>query len=262
MTIFEHEIKRNFTSLLIWSAAVGTLIFACMLLYPEMGNEMDNLDDMFSNMGEFSIMFGLDKLNFSTAMGFYGIEIGNILPIGGSLFAALLGISALAKEESDHTVEFLLTHPVSRSSVVSQKLIAMLSNIVFFNMICVALALWSFSIIGEDIDIEAFSLYHLAQLIMQIEVGCICFGISAFLKRNTIGIGLGIAAILFFLNIFINISSSMEFLKYITPFRYADSTEIISSTSIDVPLMMLGVGITVVSIGVAFIRYHKKDIAA
>jgi ABC-2 type transport system permease protein len=52
--------------------------------------------------------FGMDKLNFGEFMGYFGIECGNVLGLGGALFAALAGISALAKEEKDRTAEFLL----------------------------------------------------------------------------------------------------------------------------------------------------------
>lgn len=39
-------------------------------------------------------------------MGFYAIECGNILSIGGGFFAALLGINALAKEEKEKQPNF------------------------------------------------------------------------------------------------------------------------------------------------------------
>ena len=99
MILFRHELRQGRKTLLIWSAVVGFMILICMLMYPEMGKQMGGIDKLFSQMGGFTQAFGMDKLNFASVMGFYGIECGNILGIGGAFFAALLGISALAKEE-------------------------------------------------------------------------------------------------------------------------------------------------------------------
>lgn len=84
MTIFSHEIKQNRKMLIIWSLSVGLLMVTCMMLYPQMQSQMEDINKMYSSMGSFSEAFGMDKLNFGTVMGFYGIECGNILGIGGA----------------------------------------------------------------------------------------------------------------------------------------------------------------------------------
>jgi ABC-2 type transport system permease protein len=85
-----------------------------IIIYPEMAAAMDEFSEMFSNMGSFSEAFSMDQLNFGEFMGYFGTECGNVLGLGGAFFAALAGILSLAKEEKDHTAEFLFTHPVSR----------------------------------------------------------------------------------------------------------------------------------------------------
>ena len=50
---------------------------------------MDSVSDMFSSMGSFTAAFGMDKISFGNVMGFYGIECGNILGLGGAFFAGL-----------------------------------------------------------------------------------------------------------------------------------------------------------------------------
>ena len=57
---------------------------------------------------------------------------------------------------------------------------------------------------------------------MQLVLAGICFGISAFLRNGSLGIGLGLALGMYFLNIIANLTSGAEFLKYITPFGFAD----------------------------------------
>lgn len=113
MTIYIKEIKQSIKALCIWTASIAFMMLVCIMLFPEMKGEMDSVSDVFANMGGFTAAFGMDKLSFGELMGFYGIECGNIIGLGGGFFAALAGISALANEEKERTAEFLLTHPVS-----------------------------------------------------------------------------------------------------------------------------------------------------
>lgn len=85
------------------------------------------------------------------------------------------------------------------------------------NVFIMAVSAASFAFIGEELAIREFLLLHGAYTVLQLEIACICFGISAFIRRSGVGVGLGLAALLYFLNLFKNISSQAEFLKYITP---------------------------------------------
>ena len=90
MTIFKQEIKSQKLSIAIWSLSIGLLIAACVLMYPDMESQMEGVNDMFSSMGSFTQAFGMDKLNFGTLVGYYAIECGNVLGLGGAFFAALV----------------------------------------------------------------------------------------------------------------------------------------------------------------------------
>lgn len=262
MTIYIKELKQSCRSLCIWTASIAFMMLVCILLFPEMKSEMDSVSDLFANMGGFTAAFGMDKLSFGEIMGFYGIECGNVLGIGGGFFAALAGISVLANEEKERTAEFLLTHPVSRFSVVSQKLLSVLTQVVVLNVVVVGVSLISAAVVGEEFEMKEFLLLHIAYLIMQLEISCICFGISAFIRRGSIGIGLGLALALYFLNIVCNISEQAEFLRYITPYAYADASSIISESKLDFGLIAVGAAVAVIGAAVGFFRYLKKDISA
>jgi len=262
MTIYIKELKQGVKALLIWTASIAFMMLVCILMFPEMKGEMDNVSEMFANMGGFSAAFGMDKLSFGDLMGFYGIECGNILGLGGGFFAALTAISVLAKEEKDHTAEFLFTHPVSRFSVITQKLLSVMTQIIVLNIAVVAVSLISAAAIGEEFQIKEFALLHIAYLIMQIEIACICFGISAFIRRGSIGIGLGLALALYFINIVCNISDQADFLRYITPYAYSEASDIISEAKLEAGLIAIGICISLAGIITAYIRYAKKDIAS
>lgn len=261
MILFRHEMKRGRLAFLIWTLGIASMIIVCMVLYPEMKQQMDEVTEMFSNMGGFTAAFGMDQVNFGEVMGFYAVECGNILGLGGAFYAALLGIMALSKEEKEHTAEFLLTHPVSRLQIVVEKWLACIVQLLLMNGIIVAISVASFVAIGEDMEGKAFVILHLAFLVMQLEIMSVCFGISAFIRGSGMGAGIGLATVLYFLNIIRNISEKAEGLKYVTPFAYADASDIVADVAVDEKLLMLGVLYGVIGVLAALIYYRKKDIS-
>lgn len=260
MYIFRQEIKSQKLPILIWSLSIGLLIAMCVLMFPDMKSQMDDVNEMFSKMGNFTSAFGMDQLNFGTLTGFYAVEGGNILAIGGAFFAAITGISALLKEEKDRTAEFLLTHPVTRIKVVTEKLLSVIAIITILNIIVFICSVGSILIIGEEFDWKIMVLFHLAYLLMQYEIAGICFGISAFLRKSGLGIGIGIASVLYFLNIVANISDDAKVLKYITPFGYTEGSDIINNKALETKYLIPGMVLMLVGMIVAFIYYRKKDI--
>lgn len=260
MTLIRHELKQGRKAFWVWTLSIGAFIVICLFMYPEMKGQMESVSSIFASMGAFSAAFGLNTLDFGTLRGFYGIECGNILGIGGALFAALLGIAALAKEERNGTAEFLLTHPLGRADVVAAKLAAVLIQVVAMNAVVWLLAVGSVAAIGEAVPWKEFALLHAAFFLLQVELACICFGISAFLWKGGLGIGLGLAIFLYFLNIIANLTDSADFLKYITPFGYADGASLLQAGAIDAGKLLIGLAFAAAGIGLAFLKYGKKDI--
>ena len=260
MTILKHELRQNRAALLIWTVVISFMIGVCVFIYPEMKGEMESISDVFADMGSFSAAFGMDQINFGTLLGYYAIECGNVLGLGGAFFAAICGAGILAKEEKEHTAEFLMTHPVSRRKVITQKLISVMLQIVVLNVIVFAVVVAGMAVIGENVPWKEMFLLHGAYLLLQIELAGICFGVSAFLRRGSVGIGLGVAVTMYFLNLISNITESAEFLKYITPFGYANGTEIVTEVTLDGTLIALGMVYAIVGIVAAYWKYTKKDL--
>ena len=260
MRLLKHEMRQGILSLAIWTGSIAFLMVICIILFPEMKGQMEDVSDMFASMGSFTAAFGMDRLSFGTLTGFYAIECGNILGLGGAFYAALTGITALAKEEKEHTAEFLLTHPVTRTGIVSAKLASVLFQITVMNVLILAISLISILFIDEEIPWKELLLFHLAYYLLQLEIGGICFGISAFLRRSGLGMGLGLACLMYFLNLIANISESAEFLKYITPFGYADGADIVTEEALNGPMVAVGVSLAVIGIAAAYWKYNRKDI--
>lgn len=260
MTIVKHELRQGKAAFLIWTAAVTFLLMICIFIFPEIRDDMDAVGELFASMGSFTVAFGMNRLNFGTLTGYYAVECGNILGLGGAFFASLAGVSILSKEEKDKTAEFLLTHPVSRVRVVTEKLAALLIQITAMNLIILAFSLLSMRMIGEDISWKEILLLHGAYYLLQLELAGICFGISAFLYRGSAGIGIGLAAVMYFLNLISNMTDHAGFLKYITPFGYCDGADLLAGGGLNAGYAAVGILLACIGAASAYWRYRKKDI--
>lgn len=260
MSIFLNELRRNKTALIIWSCAVSFMLGVCIIIYPEMTSQMGDISAMFSDMGAFSDAFGMDQLNFGEFMGYFGIECGNVLGLGGAMFAAIVGASALANEEKEHTAEFLLTHPLSRKRVVTEKLLCATVRVLILNVSAIAVSCVCMLAVDVDADAATLALVFLAYLVLQLEILAVTFGISAFMRRGELGVGLGFVFATYFMNILANLSEDLEFLKFLTPFGYTDSAYIIPEKAIDVKYLATGLVFTAVGILAAYWKYTKKDV--
>ncbi len=260
MTIVWHELKQNRTSLVVWTAAIGFLLAVCIFMFPEMEGQMDGMDEIFSSMGSFTEAFGMDRVSFGTLTGFYSVECGNILGLGGAFFTSLTAAAMLSKEEKDHTAEFLLTQPVSRFRIVTEKLAAVMVQVIILNMVVFIISISSVRAIGESVPWKEICLLHFAYFLLQIELAGICFGISAFLRQGSIGTGLGIAAVMYFLNLIANISDSAGFLKYVTPFGYAEGADIVANLCLEQMPVITGMTLAAAGILAGYVKYCRKDI--
>ena len=182
MTIVRHELRQGKISLLIWTISIAFLMAVCVFLFPEMKGEMDELSDTFSSMGAFSTAFGMDRLNFGSLIGFYSIECGNILGLGGALFASLCAVNVLSKEEKDRTAEFLLTHPVSRFRIITEKLISVIIQVVILNVVVYGVSVLSIELSGEEIPWKEISPIEINRI-----NGINCMIKKALAKNNALG---------------------------------------------------------------------------
>jgi ABC-2 type transport system permease protein len=260
MTLIKHELKQGWKSLAIWTLAIGFFVVICVLMYPEMEGEMEDVSEMFSSMGAFTAAFGMDRLNFGTLIGFYAVECANILGIGGAFYAAILGVTALAKEEKERTAEFLLSHPISRTKIITDKWIAILIQIVVLNLLVFLMSIASIAFINEKIMWQEIGYLHLAYFLVQIVLAGICFGISAFIRGSGLGVGIGLATVMYFINIVANITESAKDLKYITPFGFAEGADIIANVDLNWKMVAINLMFAMIGVLAAYWKYRKKDI--
>jgi len=260
MEVFLLEMKKNQKSLWIWTISIAIMVLSCMLLFPELKEQAKQVNAMYSSLGSLSQAFGMNKINMASSMGFFAIECGSILGIGGALFCGLLGSGMISKEEHMHTAEFLFTHPRTRGYILFHKFLALLSCIILFYGVNFAISVLSFFIISEDFNLKKLILVFLMQMLLGIEIAGIGFGVSAVLKTSGAGIGIGIGFVFYFMSIYANITNNSKWVKYLTPFSYADPVTVLTKKTIEEGYLFMGMLYLFCALAFSFWYYKKKDI--
>ncbi|MBQ4284390.1 MAG: ABC transporter permease subunit [Lachnospira sp.] len=259
--LYKHEVKMYIKTLIIWVLCAGGMGMVCILLFSSVKDSMSGMAESFASMGAFSDAFGMTQLSIATLQGFYATEVGMVHSLGGAMFAAIISCVMLSKEEDAHTSEFLFSLPVSRNKVITSKLGAVITHIVIYNLVCVIVYVMGIVILGEEMPIKEYCIFHIMQLVMHIEIGVICFGISAFMKRNRMGIGLGIVLFLYAYDLMARVIPDLSDFKVISPFSYANAADIFSTGEVDMTALMIGIIVMVVSAITAYRVYSKRDLA-
>ena len=144
---------------------------------------MADMADSFSNMGAFSDAFGMSTLSIATLGGFFATEVGTVHGLGSAMYAAITAAVILSKEEDGHTGEFLYSLPVSRGSAVTAKCLSVLINLVAFTVVCGALYVLGFVMLGEAVPWKELLIYLGRALLMNVEIAAVAMVISASLLQ-------------------------------------------------------------------------------
>lgn len=263
--IFKREMKRNMKSLLIWSVILSGLILMMLSLYPQFAADQHAMNEMLDAYPEqLKKAFGMDTINFGTILGFYGVEVYMFTTLVGSVYAAMLASGILVKEESEKTAEFLLSKPITRADIVVQKLGAVIANLLLFNCALILASLLGFSFTEEEVTYGVYALLALATLLLHLTIASISFLLSSVMRknRNIVSISLGIVFLSYALHIAAGVSDQLSAIRHISFFHYIDAASIIAGETIEPVYIGVMALVTALCIGVAFVYYQKKDIAA
>lgn len=260
--LIKHELRSNRKAWMIWTFIIALFDFSMMLLYPSLQESMADMAATYEKMGSFAIAFGMDQLNIATPIGFYGMYVGVMLSLCGALYAAILGTGILAKEEGGHTAEYLCTLPMSRITIVCKKVISIVILVIAFDFVNLLFGMLGLTLIDADFELKTLLIYHFGQTVFHFEIAVIGTFISACTRKLNLGLGLGIALLLYFLDMMARVIDQLQGFKYITPYYYSNATDVLTKGKIDHGLLAIGLVVTIACIVLANVIYDRRDLSA
>ena len=262
--MFKREMKINFKSFTIWTSILIILFLVVFLVYPSIMNSdsVKSINEMMKMFPEEMLKaFNMDISSIDTAFGWIKTEGFVFVLLITGIYSGILGSNILLKEESDKTIEYLTSVPVTRKKIITDKILCG-----FIYLILMVLIVGIFNFIGlkisGDFDKNSYILLSITPIFSSIVIFAICLFLSTFAHKTkkTIGISLGIVFMSYFLNIISELSESTAFLKYISIFTLADIRNVIIETTINPIMVILSIGITVLFIVLSILHYDKKEL--
>ena len=262
--MFKREMKINLKSVMIWTSILIGLFLVVFLVYPSIVNSenMEMMDEIMKMFPEEMLKaFNMDISSIDSAFGWLKTEGFVFVLLITGIYSGILGSNILLKEESDKTIEYLNSVPVTRKNIVLNKIFCGLLYIVLMVAIIGIFNFIGLSLSGE-FDRKSYILLSITPIFSSIVIFAVCLFLSTFTHKTkkTIGISLGIVFASYFLNIISEMGESTEFLKYISIFTLADIRNVIINVSINPLMIVLTIGITVVFMILTTIRYEKKEL--
>jgi len=207
-------------------------------------------------------VLGFGDFDVTKVSGFYGI-LYLYLVIMAAIHAVMLGSNIIAKEERDKTTEFLMVKPVSRNKIITSKLLAALTNIVILNLVTLAFSIAAVNKYGNGESITGDILILMAGMfILQVMFLFIGTAIAAVSKNPKISASIAttVMMVTFIISVVIDLNSSLEGLKYITPFKYFAAQDLMYGGGIDPVFVVLSFIIIAVMVFVTYVFYKKRDL--
>ena len=262
--MIKREFKVNFKNFVIWLSILLGMFLLVYLIYPYIITEetMKQLDDMMKVFPQEVLKaFNMDVSSISTAYGWFKTEGFTFVLLIIGFYSSMLGGNILLKEESNKTIEYLNSLPITRKKIVTNKIIV---GITYILSIVLILGIFNYIalLISGDFNQKEFLFLSLSPIFIALPLFGLNLFISTFMHKTkgVVGISLGLVFVFYILNVLSELSTKVEFLKYFSIYTLADTRNIIASVKLNPIMIIISLGITILTILFAYINYNKKEL--
>ena len=264
MNVFLHELRVHKKNILIWNLSLFTSLVLMLLMYPAMKSEGDAYFKILASLpDELLSAFSINFETFLSFNGFFGY-IYTYLLLALCVLAMNLGLSVLGKEISGKTADFIMTKPLARRSLLTEKIFAGLTMITLTNIFLGA-STWIMNIFvdKENQNLSALFLILLSGFILQILFYTLGILIGIVRKRIRYITSLSLSTVFgFYILAMMSQIMKKEFLYYFTPYRYFDYNRIILDRAYELKFLILSLVLILSFTVLSYILLEKKEIHA
>lgn len=263
MNIFWHELRTHRESLIIWALSLTSVSLLFIALYPAYTKDVQAIQEVFNNYPPALIKaFSIDLDIFFSFFGFYSYALSFVV-MAGAIQSLNLGISMIAKESTDKTVDFLLSKPISRAKVITQKLLAALTVLAVTNGIFLTATYIAARLATDTLNTKIFLILSSSLFLVQLIFLALGMVISVTVKKvkNVVALSLPIVFGFYIVGAFESIFDT-KVLQYLSPLKYFDPHYEIAHSAFELQFLAIALGLTIVGIIASYVLFNKKDISA
>lgn len=263
MNIFLKELKSHRKSIIIWSVCVFLMVVSGMGKYAAYSGGGQSINELVANMPKtMKAVLGFQAVDLSKAGGYF-VMLYLYLLLMATIHAAMLGATIFAKEERDKTSEFLFVKPVSRTAIITAKLLAALVNIIVFNVVTLISSIVLVAQYNKGASVSGdIAVLMAGMFIIQLLFMVIGSAIAAVKKKPKTAASLATTILLltYLLSIIIDLSDKADGLKYFTPFKYFQAKDIMFGSGLDARYVILSAVLITALTFVTYFFYRKRDL--
>ena len=261
MNVFAHEIRQYRKGLLGWIIGLCLGAFMFMPFLPAFAENVTNMKEFLSSMGQMAIAVGIDLDLFFGPLGYFNYIFSFIILAAG-IQALALGLKIIAAEGRFKTADFLLTKPMSRTAIYLQKVLAGFVSLLITQVTIYAVCLISLMFFTpESFSVPSFLLLASTLGFTQFFLYALGIFIATLIPKlkQTIGIAIGLTIVFYMFSMIANVTEISE-LNWLTPFKYFEGNYLLSNQAYDVLPFALGLSLTALFIFLGLLVYRRRDV--
>ena len=257
--ILRLESRRWLRSSLVLTGVFAVLSAFYYSIYPGFAEDAEEIVDAFP---PFMIeMFGLEELH--TVEGFIAAEIYSFFwVLFVAVYFAYIGSGLIAGDVWSRKMDLTLSNPVSRESVLLQKVASLWVPLVILNVGLAVPVYIGSVVIGETMNPIAIAMVHL----LSIPYLLVCAAIGVVLSatadhvRTARATAIGLVFLLWLVDGVSRLDPDYEWIGEFTPSRYYEESQILVHEEYAFADAGLSLAVFVVLIGIALVIFGRRDI--
>ncbi|OPJ63798.1 ABC transporter permease subunit [Clostridium oryzae] len=261
MNIFFRELKANRKALIIWSVCMFVFVLSGMSKYTAYSSGANN--EIFNKMPHtMKALFGFGSFDVTKMSGFFAF-LFPYLALTTAIHAVLIGSGIIAKEERDKTTEFLMTKPVSRTIIITSKLLAAFVNVVIINLVTLISSIIIVGAYNKEKDISnEIIMFLVSMFIIQLIFLSLGALIAASIRKPKAAgsIGTGILLGAYVISKITDFTDRVNYLNLLSPFKYFSYKSIINGEGLNLLIVSLSIILIAVFSASAYFFYLKRDL--
>lgn len=222
LQLFIQTWRGHWKSFISWAAVLVVMNSIELSVYPTMSKSGDSMKSFLDSFPEgFKKMFRME--DYFTGPGFLNTELFSlIIPMVMIGVGLAWGAGATADDEERGTADLLFALPITRSKILWSRLIAMISALAFLAIInfinlMIGATFVDMSLSAANLAAGSLGCFLIGMLFASFGA---LFGAISGKRGASLGIGSGIAILLYVFYTLTAIVSKFNFMKPVNPFQW------------------------------------------
>lgn len=261
MTALARDLfSRSWFALFWWILGLVAMGAYVIAIFDSLGS-LEDLQNFYDQYPD-SIKNLIGDVNIGTIEGWIQTELMSWVPLVIGMYGGIFAAGNISKEAEQHTLDFVLGLPISRTSFMASRLAVGLINI---GLICLAvfiLLMIGVPLVGHTAEPGRYALALFNAYLLGAALYCAFALIASFIdeQARVIGIAIGGTLVIYIATAALKTADAPEVIRWLSPFEHYRSADAMSGRAVSIPsLVVLAVAAVITGAGSLY-WYNRRDL--